>query len=295
MKMLLFFLVSFIVISCTQNPNSSSLSKEKINLLLDKEVAVYHLYSESVQRSLPWNNTFRIRPFITSLFNQVIQNKLTLYNPIFEDTVFNTLEKDVWLNILKNDKNLTFDTTQFNELFFFEYWYLDTTDGFNFEKKLISWAPVKRENKGLKLLGKIKCSPLTLENKKVLATQLIYEFPLYDTLFLNERLNKKKLIKILLDWSLHHPEKTYNPFTAKSMSKKELMQRISLNDSSFYFPYNDIKSLLFIENWYYDTINFSIEKEISSIAPVLYSYDNDEISKHILFVLHLKQKPLKLL
>ncbi len=295
MKFLLFVLIISTLFSCQQQPSHSSDSTypSNTNLLLDNEVAVYSLYSELAQKQSPWNNAFKVRPFLTSLFYQVLQNKIILYNPIFEDTVFHSLDKDVWLNILKNDKQLTFDTTQFNDLFFFEYWYLDTISDLRFEKKIHYWSPVKREKTVLKLAGKIRCTPIS--DKKTLASQIIYEFPLQDTLFENDRLNKKKLVKVIIDWAIQHPEKTYNPFTAEAMNKNELLQRLSLTDSSLYMPYNDINSILFVENWYYEPSSFSIEKEILSVAPVLYTFDNEEISKHILFVLHLKQKPFKLL
>ena len=52
-------------------------------------------------------------------------------------------------------------------------------------------------------------------------------------------------------------------------------------DTSLY-SYLDINKLGFIEDWYFDTINYSFGKEIKAIAPCAKSYDEDgELSKSI--------------
>lgn len=291
MKHFAFFWLLLLLFSCTNENKEKNIRSS--NLLVDELITVSHLYSENVQQSLPWANAFRVRPLINNLFYDVLQNKIVLYNPIFEDTVFNVLDKESWLHILKNSKHLTFDTTQFNDLYFFESWSLDTINNFNLQKEVLYWSPVKRENQILKLAGKVKVQPL--KEKKLLAQQLIYEFSLNDSIFSNERLNKRKFAKILFDWAIHNPNKTYNPFTSQPMTKEELYRRMNISDSSLYLPYNDINSILFVENWYYDTKTYSIQKEVLSIAPILYLFNDDEVSKQILFVIHPNNKPFKIL
>lgn len=291
MKHLAIFWLLLLLFSCTTKKKEKPQSQS--NLLVDELITVSHLYSEQAQQSLPWTNAFRVRTLINSLFFDVLQNKIVLYNPIFEDTVFNKLDKESWLHILKNSKHLTFDTTQFNDLFFFESWHLDTLENFNLRKEVLYWSPVKRENQIMKLAGKVKTLPL--KEKKLLAQQLIYEFSLNDSIFANERLNKRKFAKILFEWAIHNPQKTYNPFTSQPMTKEELYKRMYISDSSLYMPHNDINSILFVENWYYDTKTYSIQKEVLSIAPILYLYNDDEVSKQILFVIHPNNKPFKIL
>jgi len=288
MKKNFFFFTIFALFSCQSNNYKENI--KAINLLLDSNVTIYHFYSETNQQQMPWITHFKLRPFITSLFNKVLQNKVILYDPIYEDTVFKILDKNTLLYILKNNKKLLFDSSQFNEILFYESWYLDTNKTFDLQKKLIYWSPVKRENETLKLAGKIKCN--NYNNLVTLAKQIIYEFPLNDTLFQNERLNKKKLVKILLDWAKNNPTNTYNPFSAQKYTKEELYKKLNISDSLTYLPYNDINSLLFIENWYYDPTSFSISKEVLSVAPVVYIYDSAEISKQILFVINIKNNPI---
>ncbi|MCX7863200.1 MAG: hypothetical protein N2449_09435 [Bacteroidales bacterium] len=261
------------------------------NLLVDTMITVSSLYSEW-QQELPWKNSFKIRPLIYSLFWHVLNNKLVLYNPVYEDTVFKRLEKDQWFYTLKNEKNIPFDTAQFYDIYFYETWQLDTSHTFSLRKNILYWSPVKRENERMKLTGKVKCN--SLQQKQLLTEQIIYEFSLTDSIFSNERLNKQKLIKILLEWAVKHPQKTYNPFTAKQLSKEELYKRLQIHDSIQYLPINDIQSILFVENWYYDPQSFSIHKEVLSLAPVLYIYDENEISKQILFMIHPSNKPFKI-
>lgn len=292
MKHFAFFWLILLLLSCTTEKKEKN-QQNKSNLLVDQLITVSHLYSEQAQQSLPWKNSFKVRPLINSLFYEVLQNKIVLYNPIFEDTVFNVLDKESWLHILKNNKQLTFDTTQFNDLYFFESWSLDTANNFNLQKEVLYWSPVKRENQIMKLAGKVKAYPL--KEKKLLAQQLIYEFSLNDSIFSNERLNKRKFAKILFDWAIHNPHKTYNPFTSQPMTKEELYQRMNISDSSLYLPYNEINAILFVENWYYDTKTYSIQKEVLSIAPILYLFDNNEVLKQILFVIHPNNKPFKIL
>ncbi len=292
-----FFLYSFALLflnSCqTKDINENCTNT---NLLLDKDITVFHHYSETYQQQMPWTTNFKIPPFINLLFNKFFQNKISLYDPVYEDTVFKELDKNTLLYILKNNKQLAFDTSQFNDILFFESWHLDTNEIFNLQKKVIYWSPIKRDSNTYKLAGKIKCNT---NNSTLLAHQIKYEFPINDTIspffyFENDRLNKKKLVKILLDWSVKNPTKTYNPFTTEKLTKKELNNRLNNSDSLFYLPYNDINSLLFVENWYYDTISFSISKELLSVAPIVYTYDSTEVSKRILFVIYLKNKPTKI-
>lgn len=288
------FLFLLLIIGACQNNSVKNVEiKSSNNLLLENDVYVSTVFSDSVLNASPWKPAFKIRKFISDLFYQVLQNKLTLYSPIFEDTTFHKLDKDSWMNLLQNSKNQTFDTTQFNDIYFYETWSFDTNQALNFQKNLIYWAPVKteKERKVKKIAGKIKCGAA----EKLLAKHIIYEFPFEDSITPNYSLNKNKLVRLIIDKALGGKVKVYNPFTAKEMNKKELEQRMGISDSMLYMPYTSYGSILFIENWYYNPNDFSIRKDVMGIAPVKYDFNDEELTKVIPFVIFMKDEPFILL
>ncbi|NSW46015.1 MAG: hypothetical protein HPY79_09415, partial [Bacteroidales bacterium] len=267
----------------------------KKNLLLDEEVVVTSIFADSVLQASPWKSPFKINNFISKLFYQVLQNKLNLYNPIFEDSVFHPLDKESWLSILRNNKHLTFDTTQFNDIYFYETWELDTLATIQFNKNVIFWAPIKtdKELKQRKLAGKVKCH--ASDANTLLAKHVIYEFPFEDSITPNFSLNKNKLVRLLIDKAIKKPSDAYHPFTAKPLTKDELYQRLEISDSSLFSPYHNISSIVFIENWYYNPENFSIRKEVLGLAPVKIIFNGDEPSKSIPFVFFFNETPFVLM
>lgn len=282
-----------LVIACQQQNKCNSHSEK--NLLIDNEVFVSSIYSDSVLSASPWKPSFKINQFISKLFYEVLQNKLTLYSPIFEDSTFHPLDKENWLYLLQNNKHLTFDTAQFNDIFLYETWALDTNQKFQFTKDLIYWAPIKtdKELKQRKLAGKVKCN--AAEANTLLAKHVIYEFSFEDSLTPNYLLNKTKLVRLIIDKALNSGLTAYNPFTAKPLTKEELKKRLELTDSSIYMPYHNISSILFIEDWYFNPQTFSIRKDVIGIAPIKISFNEDELKKTIPFVFFINEKPFPLM
>lgn len=293
MTRLVSILFLIILASCRQSEKNTACSNK--NLLIDNEVFVSSIYSDSVLTASPWKPVFKINQFISKLYYEVLQNKLTLYSPIFEDSIFHPLDKENWLYILQNNKHLTFDTTQFNDILFYETWALDTNQAFQFTKNVIYWAPIKtdKELKQRKLAGKVKSN--ATEANTLLAKHVIYEFSFDDSLTPNYLLNKNKLVRLVIDKALHNGLTCYNPFTANPLSKEELKKRLEITDSSIYMPYHNISSILFIEDWYYNPQTFSIRKDIIGIAPVKISFNDDELTKTIPFVFFIKEKPFPLM
>lgn len=289
------FLFLFFITNCNNNSTIKIESNKSNNLLVENNVYVSTLFSDSVLNETPWKPPIYIRKLISDLFYQFLKNNLTLYDPIFEDTTFYVLEKDSWIKLLQNNKNQIFDTSQFNDMYFFETWSLDTINTLNFQKKLIYWSPVKteKERNVKKLVCKVKCD--NNSTKKLLAKHVIYEFPFENSFTPNFLLNKNRLIRLIIDKSLSGNIKVYNPFTAKEMNKKELKQRLGISDSTLYMPYTSYGSILFIENWYYNPDNFSISKDVIGIAPVKYNFKEEELTKVIPFVIFMKEKPFILL
>ncbi len=293
-RVTLLFLLLLILSSCQNKYEKNTLSYQT-NMLLDKNVSVISVYSSSAMDSSPWKSPFSVKEFVSRLFYQVLQNKITLYNPIFDDTIFHPLDKEAWLSLLKNNKQQTFDTTEFSDFYFYEHWTLDTTESFLFNKEVVFWSPIKynKEEKSKILTGKVSCSDTS--NLQLLAKHVIYEFLLDDTLNVNRSLNKNLLVKLIIDKALNGQIPVYHPNNGKKLSKNELNERLDITDSSLYMPYYNIYSLVFIENWYYNPNTFAIKKEIVGIAPVKQIYLDDEVTKSIIFVLFLKEKPFTLL
>jgi len=282
-------LIFFLFVSCNNNTSSSYKKNNANNLLIDDKVTVYSLFSYLAQKELPWKNNFNINSFINSVLQKAINDNLKLFSCIYDDTTYIEIDKE---NLKEELNKYLSDTFKFSAILFYESWSLDTNNHFfNLTKNVEYWAPIIITNNKLKTTFKIKC---TTDNNKLLTNKVFYEYPLYDTLLENTQLNKKKLVKILINWALNNPEKVYNPFTAKPMNKKELYNKLNIYNDK-YIPYNDINSLIFVENWYYNKNNYSIKKEIIALAPVIYTYENDEIQKQIIFVVHYQKEPFALL
>lgn len=293
MVRIIFITLAIFLISCKQSKkNSNTIGK---NLLIDEEIYVTSIYSDSILNASPWKSPFKINQFISKLFYEVLQNKLTLYNTIFDDTIFYPLDKESWLHLLQNNKKLTFDTSQYNDILFCETWALDTTQTFQFTKNVIYWAPIKtdKELKQRKLVGKVKCN--INEANTLLAKHVIYEFSFEDSLTPNFLLNKNKLVRLLIDKALNNCLTSYNPFTANPLTKEELIKRLDINDSSLYMPYHNISGVLFIENWYYNPQLFSIRKDVIGIAPIKLLFNDEELTKSIPFVFFINENPFPLM
>lgn len=293
-KYLFFTTLILLLVGC-QSKQENNATNNRTNLLLDQNVSVISSYSTSVMDSSPWKSPFSVQKFISNLFYQVLQNKLTLFNPIFDDSVFHPLDKETWLSLLKNKKQQTFDTSEFNDIYFYEHWSLDTANPFIFKKDVVFWSPVKfnKEENVKKLVGKVNCSDTS--KLQLLAKNVIYEFSLDDTLGNNRSLNKNILVKLIIDKALKGKMQTYNPSNGKALTKNELKERLEITDSSLFMPYYNINSVLFIENWYFNPITFAIKKDVVGIAPVKQVFKEEETTKSIVFVFFLKGKPFTIL
>jgi hypothetical protein len=293
-RFIIFIALVLLLTECQNNPKNG-MSTDNNNLLLDKNVSVISSYSKTMMDSSPWKSPFSVQNFVSNLFYQVLQNKLTLFNPIFEDTVFHPLDKETWLSLLKNDKQQTFDTSEFNDLYFYEHWSLDTTNPFVFKKDVVFWSPIKfnKETHVKKLVGKVNCSDTS--KLQLLAKNVIYEFSLDDTLGINRSLNKNILIKLIIDKAINGQIKIYHPNSGKELTKNELKERLEITDSSLFMPYYNINSVLFIENWYFNPVTFAIKKDVIGIAPVKQVFKDEETTKSIVFVFFLQGKPFTIL
>ncbi|MCX7955341.1 MAG: hypothetical protein N3A01_09180 [Bacteroidales bacterium] len=264
---------------------------ESDNVLIEKNIFCAYIISEKDLRNEIFNNNFLLSTFFTFLLQKL--KDIIIYNSCFSDTVFRAIGKNEKNNII--DKFIK-EKNFYNAIYFFEKWHLDTLNGINFKKEPLYWSPVYFNDSARLLKIPFKIKNTEKISKNVVKVKTKYEINIDDTILLmNSNINVSTLKRILSEIALSIKFKVYDPFSLKVLDKNTIRKKLEIVNGSD-FSNVSISSLLFEEWWFIDTVTFSINKKIISLAPVLYEYNEDnELNKKILFVLFLEGKPHKII
>lgn len=124
--------------------------------------------------------------------------------------------------------------------------------------------------------------------------------------FLN-RINQTIFIKSLLQQAANSKSKVYDYLTSTPLSPKEVEKKIIIRDTVSIMNIDgepmdtvvqreiidEIRSVIFIEEWYFNPESLRIEKQVKGIAPVRYHFiykgdDNFQLNREVLFVLSME-------
>jgi len=307
MKNILLIIITFYFVSCCNNSENKIFNK---NLLLDTSVFVKHLYQTDTANTL-WNVGFDKSEIFAKLFNALNNNSLEAYSPFTDENKFEKYQKDYIVKNLGGSLKLN----EIKGILFNETWDLDTSYKLNFTKTVLSWLPIRfyqNDSESLKkLVFKIKSNNNTSD---LLAKNVIYEFNLSDTInpeFV-EKINRNRLIEILNSFVLRKKIKAYDPFNIKKeLTLNELKAKLGTTTDTLIiedpitFKVNkqvvkkeinlfEFESIIFIEDWYYNSYTFSINKVIKGIAPVRHLYKIDEKVKSVPYVIYLTDEHINL-
>ena len=318
---LLLIVTIFIVSSCNQPKNNTS--KELKNNLIAENVIVKYEFelfpevedwiksldkkfiSQNIQKSLSQEiKTYTDDDSVMSL-NSIKQNL-----GILPDTQLIEQENgDFKMNIIKSD----LDIKSIKTIYFSEQWFYNQ-DSSIFTKNIIWYSPVRYYHKDTtkytkRWIYKIKNNNFNKATSKQIAKNIIYEvdFDNDTSTTIIEGLDKKQFVDILIDNAINKKNKCYDAMTTEQLTVEQINKELgcvndsiliedpetgemSLNVVEGTIDKSEIKGLMFIENWYLDTVSFNIQKQVIGIAPIRFveKYFEDEeepeITKKIPFV-----------
>ncbi len=114
--------------------------------------------------------------------------------------------------------------------------------------------------------------------------------------------SRRKFTEQLVNYALSKKAKVLDYYSHTKIDKKEIRQRLGGGNDTIliknYFgkdeqvivesplAYDNIKSIIFIEDWFYDHKTLRMKKEINGIAPVFHYKENNELKKRIAFIVY---------
>jgi len=218
-------------------------------------------------------------------------------------------------------RQYSFNKDELQKILFVENWAFDSKR-FVMTKEVKQWCPVRVYNKRIdsneteeikKMLFWYKqTKPQANNNLTLLKANLTYEFELSNQAVptWTQDLNAQRFIDILLDNVLQHKTIAYDFFDSKKhLSDKEIMENLGETTKNYTvenpktgnadtlvvhqkMDIDEIKDVIFVEDWYIDWNTMMIVKKVKSIAPVRVfpSYTDageEETIKKIPFIVHL--------
>lgn len=311
MKNIIGILIVLLVVSaCNKEQQKTQITaiRSKNALVPEKLIVMDNvLLIDTLDRG--WVKGFNTKKFLSAIYDAAKLGKLNIYCNSTAQEAYKT--NDINDIISKN--------YQIQMLAFEEDWFFDA-EGFQLYKTVNSYFPVNISEKGdgdnkmkeYRSCFTIKNDTSTKGDMKLLAKNICYEFSLSKESPNNvwiENLNTETFVKLLIDNALSGKVKTYSAINTKTaLSIDELKMALNVEQADTVMiedistgelkqsiitselDYNKVKSVIFIEDWYYNDKTFSIEKKVKAIAPVsVYDKCDGETTeemKEILYVIY---------
>ncbi len=285
-------LIALILLPAFFAATSCKETNEQKNLLLADEINATCV-TELVNENNPdWIKGFDGPKFFKTVFDIAMAGKVRVRGGMqIEDTTSTSNFVYTGEDLMKTMENHvdTFDLNLIKEIRFLEKWSLDSKT-FKFTKEVNAWTPVKIwENDGKTMKQMVFfVYPEKKEKGKLIAKNIIYEHPWYQEYpNLYTGFDQIKFLQRIIDGVKSGTFKVYDPIYLVDKSKrafdleqlKEHLQ-VDLNPLSL----NDqIYSIVFEEDWYFNEETFEITKDVKSIALVKADYSTEELKKSFMF------------
>jgi hypothetical protein len=278
---------------------------KKTNLLVQNKITVNSSFFLNDSIMPHWQKGFSSKIFFKNLFSKVFTSDIKVYSPEYNDTSNSPMKNEDVMKSLKSNST-TFDVSSIKSIFFTENWFLDTSKAFIFTKEVENWCPVFHFYRDSIERRKLVCK-LTGGNPSVLlASNVISECSVKDSLYPNftKNINVERLAKIIIDYVLSGRIKAFSPADMnKELQKEEINKlvgkitdtisvvnpitgetQVSVSESEI--PYDEMTSIIFVEDWYYDKTTFAIRKVITGLGLVRHYFKHDESTKSIVFMIY---------
>ncbi len=309
----IFVIASVFILSCHNEKKADTESSNiRINLLLPTSVPVSQLFMFDTSGIPGWQQELKAAHVVEKIFGKVMNSEITVFNSNTDDSVKCTKEE------ILNNMGVQAEPLNLNEiksLFFEEEWFLDTTEPFLFEKKVLCWYPVRYYQRDGQELKKLIFKVAKGKPAELLAKNVIYEFNLEDTInpsFI-KNLDNNKITRLLIDFAVSGKTKLWNPMNIDhELSAEEIRKNLGQAIDTTYIEDpetgkseqkiqkqeinpSEIQSIVFVEDWYYDPSTFAIKKVIKGIGPVRHYLKTDgEMAKTVVFMMYLGNEKTKI-
>ena len=273
-------------------------SKPPDNALLGDKVQVYYV-DDLVNSTQPeeWMKNLDREELFRKVFDQILDKGKIVYSPqhtYFDTTKFATSKILEYLN-WKNDER---DFSELQEILFYESWYVPSNLK-SFTKKIEFWCPVQvwHPDNDMKKTYKRKLfnvKPTANKTGEEVADGIFTEFDLShasnfpiwtgldDRKFINFVFDKVQTKDITAYDPIYVVDKSLKPF---SVAELEKYMGQPLNSKTLR---NDVTSLIFEENWYFEPKSMNIYKEVKSLGFVRKYWENGDYKSKILFFIKFK-------
>ncbi len=319
----------FLIFSCNNNSKKNKKQKLQNNLIANNVIAKYEF--ELFPQVEEWIKTLD-KKIISQGIEKSLSQKIKTYNDddslmsiksikenlgILPDTQLIEQENgELKTKITKNN----LDINSIKSIYFTEEWFYNQ-DSSIFTKKILYYSPVRYYHKFDTLkytkrwIYRIKNNNFNKKTSKQIAENIIYEVDFDNDTSTTEieGLDKKQFVDILINNAINKKIKCYDAMSTKELTVEQINNELGNTTDTIFvedpetgeistkiapgiIDKSEIKGLMFIENWYLDTVSFNIRKEILGIAPIRFveKYFEDsekpEITKKIPFVYYFTNK-----
>lgn len=315
MKNIIFvlFVSILIFVSCNNDRKLEiKTSKGRINLLLPTSVLVSSIFVFDTACVLNWQKEFKESDFINKVFSKVLSSEVSVLKPFSTDSTKCTKEE------IFNGMDVKSEPLNLNEIksiYFEEEWAVDTAEPFLFEKVVLNWYPIRYFKRNNEILKKLIFKVSAGNPSELLAKNVITEFQLIDTIqpSFTENIDALKLVTLLVKKAYSGKFKLWDPSnTEKELSRKDIDENLGQAVDTTYVEdpqtnetvmkvmkkaivLEEITSIVFVEDWYYDPKTFAIKKVITGLGPVrsCMKYDG-EITKKVAFMMYFGKEKTKI-
>lgn len=319
LKNILFFLIILLLLSSCKSlfdEKSDCISCE--NALIPKDVIIMHEFAFKDTVHPDWLSNFDGDLFTKEVFTHVKNEKIKIY----QNNLFNLRNTPEW-NMVPVEINTHILEDTIISLMFLEKWFLHE-DKLQFNKEIMAYAPVRKYLKGQEKrdtgLKEImfwiqNASQSSKKAEKQIAEDIYYMIDLENLNHVN--FDKQLFFEFLIKKIINNDVDVYDFFSNEKIAITELKKRFGfgnekvavqdpvtgviryemanddMSDKDFIatVPYNEIKYLIFKEDWYVNNTGNQIKKEVKTVALVReyekYGDMENGKSKEILFSIHL--------
>ena len=315
MKSFFVILSALVLFSCSEEKKQIVIntSSPVPNMLLPDILEVDYTVMLDTTQSDSWQTTFKSVDFLKTFRNKVHKGEIPVYSPFYDDTnqariTIPYLEIDLGKYTDNNDfkwgNYFTFD------LGFTEQWHFDTTS-MQFIKSTKWWYPYffSTSDSSYHHIFKV----LSGDAEEILAENLIHEINFTKKEFNFRYFDYNRFYEWLVDAALRGKIKVFPPDNFnQQLNSETIKERLgeqfvkvakhNINDSIHYedvlqkYDISELKGIIFIEAWFFNSKNGCISKSVSGFAPVRYYEDESgNILKSIPFVFFTGEKKTNIL
>ncbi len=260
-----------------------------------------------------WQKSLDAQDFLKNFRKKVYKSDIPVYSPFYNDTIgarISVANIEIDLGKHSDKKSFTWGNYKTDAIGFIEKWHFDTTN-VKFNKTTEWWYPGFFSNSDSSYHRVFHV--FSGNTTEPLAENIIYEITFGDKSSDFRYLDYNRFFSWLVNSAINGklqvfaPDSFNNKFDTETLKKRLGEQTVDVTDQDEKgnvvnstavqkFNLEELKGIIFIEDWYYDKKTGNFSKKVNGIAPVRYYEDADGNSlKSIPFVFFTGEKKCNIL